>query len=205
MTEAVQSRVTTRLELQLPASSLTVRPVGADGVTGTLDDNLRLQPDSPAIDAGDNSAVPADTLDLDGDGNTTEPLPYDLAGNPRFIEHPRPDSGSGTPPLVDMGAYEMPGFWFTKTVSPGLLNAGEMLTYTIAFRTSELTATHIVITDVIPISISVTSVGLAIHFKPVRMVSRSPTVIASLFTSTWATVCSEKKSKMGCCTPAMYP
>ncbi|UCG58587.1 MAG: right-handed parallel beta-helix repeat-containing protein [Phycisphaerales bacterium] len=40
---------------------------GPDEVFGTEDDNLRLLPDSPCIDTGDNSAVPADvTTDLDG-------------------------------------------------------------------------------------------------------------------------------------------
>ena len=41
---------------------------------------------SPCIDAGDNTAVPLDTADLDGDGNTTEPIPWDLDGNPRIVD-----------------------------------------------------------------------------------------------------------------------
>jgi len=72
--------------------------------------DLRLLPGSPCIDAADNSAVPADTLDLDGDGDTDEPIPFDLDGNPRFVDDPgMPDCGNGTPPLVDMGAYEFQG------------------------------------------------------------------------------------------------
>jgi uncharacterized repeat protein (TIGR01451 family) len=56
--------------------------------------DLRLADFSPAIDAGDNSAVPA--------GITT-----DLAGNPRFYDdRVMRNRGSGSPPLVDMGAYE---------------------------------------------------------------------------------------------------
>jgi len=55
---------------------------------------LRLQPTSPAIDAGNNAAVPS--------GVTT-----DLDGVPRFLDVPAiSDSGSGAPPIVDMGAYE---------------------------------------------------------------------------------------------------
>jgi predicted outer membrane repeat protein len=47
------------------------------------------------------------SADLDSDGDTTEPLPLDLAGKVRFAEDPAaPDTGSGTPPIVDMGAYE---------------------------------------------------------------------------------------------------
>src|SRR5574341_1313206 len=70
---------------------------GADNILGTEDDNLRLACTSPAINVGDTAALPPDTLDLDGDGNTSEPIPYDLDGNPRL---------DGT---VDMGAYERVG------------------------------------------------------------------------------------------------
>ena len=51
---------------------------------------------SPVINAGNNTYVPADTADVDGDGNTTEILPIDLAGNARIQ--------GGT---VDIGAYEV--------------------------------------------------------------------------------------------------
>jgi hypothetical protein len=50
---------------------------------------------SPCINAGNNSLIPIDIADLDGDLNTTEPTPLDLAGNPRVIGG-----------IVDMGAYE---------------------------------------------------------------------------------------------------
>jgi len=69
--------------------------------------NYHLQAVSPCIDAGDNDAVPADTADLDLDGDTDEPVPFDLDGNPRFVDDPDTiDTGNGTPPIVDMGAYE---------------------------------------------------------------------------------------------------
>ena len=77
-----------------------VRPPspGGDGIWGSADDDpgdLRLQPDSPAIDAGNNDAVPAGIL-------------FDLSGAPRFVDIPAiPDTGLGIPPLVDMGAYEV--------------------------------------------------------------------------------------------------
>ncbi len=58
-------------------------------------DDLRLQAGSPGSNSGSNALLPADDLDLDGDGNTTEPIPVDLDGNTRVQ--------SGT---VDMGAYE---------------------------------------------------------------------------------------------------
>jgi hypothetical protein len=66
---------------------------GADGTWGTGDDDygdLRLQPGSPCIDAGSNSAVPSD-------------LTTDLDGNPRILDFPGVhDPGA----IVDMGAYE---------------------------------------------------------------------------------------------------
>lgn len=57
--------------------------------------DLRLRSDSPCIDAGDNTLLPADDFDLDGDGNVVEPLPIDLDGRPRVYG-----------PQVDVGAYE---------------------------------------------------------------------------------------------------
>ena len=83
---------------------------GADNDPNTLDDNdYHLAAGSPAIDAGNNAAVPADTYDLDGDSDPNEPLPYDLDGDPRFVDDPNvADTGAGAPPLVDMGAYEGP-------------------------------------------------------------------------------------------------
>ncbi len=91
----------------IDADPLFVDPDGPDNIPGTEDDDLRLSVGSPSIDAGDNTAVPVDTYDLDGDGDTTEPLPFDLAGDVRFYDDPLTiDTGNGTPPLVDMGAYE---------------------------------------------------------------------------------------------------
>jgi hypothetical protein len=55
---------------------------------------LQLSPFSIAIDAGDNQLVPS---------NVTS----DFEGAPRFVDIPYlPDKGIGTPPVVDMGAYE---------------------------------------------------------------------------------------------------
>jgi hypothetical protein len=52
---------------------------------------------SPAIDAGNNSLIPADVTDQDEDSNTSEPLPFDQRG-PGFSR-----VVSGT---VDIGAFE---------------------------------------------------------------------------------------------------
>ncbi|MHC4477483.1 MAG: hypothetical protein ACYTEL_17685 [Planctomycetota bacterium] len=85
---------------------------GADDIVGTQDDNLRVWGGSPCIDAGDNTAVPADIADLDNDGNTAERMPLDLDYGERFWDDPcTPDiNGVPDPPaypnVVDMGAYE---------------------------------------------------------------------------------------------------
>jgi hypothetical protein len=94
---------------------------------GTYD--VRLQGSSPAIDAGNNAEVPADTYDVNNNGNTTEPNPYDLDNNPRFVDDPSvTNTGAGTPPLVDMGAYEWqagnntptPTLTPTQTLTPSI-------------------------------------------------------------------------------------
>jgi uncharacterized repeat protein (TIGR01451 family) len=62
-------------------------------VAPTTTGDYHLQITSPAIDAGDNRAVTVAT---------------DLDGNPRKLDVPSvPDTGYGTPPIVDMGPYEV--------------------------------------------------------------------------------------------------
>lgn len=80
---------------------------GQDNAVGTPDDNLRLLGNSPAIDAGNNNFVPPDVADIDGDRDTSERVPLDLSFNKRFVNSPTVvDTGTGSPPLVDIGAYE---------------------------------------------------------------------------------------------------
>jgi hypothetical protein len=70
--------------------NLDADPLFASAARG----NLRLRSNSPAIDAGNNFAVPV--------GVTT-----DLNGDLRFADMPDiPDTGAGEAPIVDMGAYE---------------------------------------------------------------------------------------------------
>ena len=79
----------------LAVDPMFVDPDGDDNLPGTRDDHLKLNILSPAIDAGDNSAVPGGILS-------------DLAGALRFVDIAHfPDTGSGTAPLVDMGAWEV--------------------------------------------------------------------------------------------------
>jgi hypothetical protein len=71
---------------------------GPDGTWGTGDDDygdLRLRVDSPALNTGDAAHLPSDLADLDGDDDTGEPVPVDLAGEARV-----------TGAALDLGAYE---------------------------------------------------------------------------------------------------
>jgi len=72
-------------------------PATPDVDEGANDDfgDLRLVFGSPCVDAGSNAALPPDTLDLDGDGDTLEAMPFDLDGHARVLCD-----------VVDMGAYE---------------------------------------------------------------------------------------------------
>ncbi|TWT45400.1 hypothetical protein RAS1_18230 [Phycisphaerae bacterium RAS1] len=80
---------------------------GANNFPGDSDDNLKLKLTSPCIDAGANGSVAADHCDLDGDLNSGEATPFDIALMPRRLDAPSvPDTGSGGAPVVDIGAYE---------------------------------------------------------------------------------------------------
>lgn len=80
----------------LDVSPQFVSLFGADGVPGTEDDDLRLQANSPLIDAGTNT-LPSGVVAAEAD----------LWGNPRYCDSPTiPDTGEGTAPIIDIGAYE---------------------------------------------------------------------------------------------------
>lgn len=94
----------------IDADPLFVDPLGPDGVAGTSDDILRLESGSPCVDAGDNNHVPKDNVDIDFDGDYTEPIPLDIERNPRFRNDPY-TANTGIPSIpnlqiVDMGAFE---------------------------------------------------------------------------------------------------
>jgi|GEM_PF-2511658 len=74
-------------------------PVSQGNIVGSalLNTDYTLMATSPAIAAGDNAFTPADILDVDNDGNTTEDLPQDYAGGARI---------QGCSSNVDIGAYE---------------------------------------------------------------------------------------------------
>ncbi len=83
--------------------------------------DLRLLGGSPAIDAGNRSAVPADVGDVDNDLNTAEVLPLDLGGRPREVNDvATPDTGNGPAPIVDLGAHEFGRRVFVQQDGPGM-------------------------------------------------------------------------------------
>ncbi|GEM_PF-2852457 len=70
---------------------------------------LDLLPGSPAIDAGRNASVAPDLTDRDEDGDIFEPTPLDADRFTRISDDPlAPDTGSGSAPIVDIGANEFP-------------------------------------------------------------------------------------------------
>jgi predicted outer membrane repeat protein len=71
------------------AGNLNLNPQFVDASNG----DYSLASNSPAIDAGNNSAAAG--------------LTVDLAGNARFVDDPNtPDTGAGVAPIVDLGAFE---------------------------------------------------------------------------------------------------
>ncbi len=101
--------------------------------------DLRLRPGSPTIDSGNNTLITSST---------------DLAGGPRFVDIPAaPDTGLGTPPLVDMGAYEanFVDAALLKAVSPPAVLPGASITFTLSFSNGgSITATNVIVSDTIP-------------------------------------------------------
>ena len=130
--------------IDAPAGFVRAPAVGSDGMWGTEDDDygdLRPGSFSPLIDAGNNFVVPADTFDIDQDLVTAERLPIDLFAMPRFFDDPMvADTGEGTAPIVDIGAYE---FQFASGTMPcgpadiappfGTLNFADVQTFLGAF------------------------------------------------------------------------
>lgn len=114
------------------AGNIDADPLFADlgvGSDWALND-YRLRSDSPCTDAGDNVAVPKDTKDVDGDGDTNEVLPWDLERSSRFYDNEeRADTGNGGnghTEVVDMGAYELLPYCIGDELSPPADIAGKV-------------------------------------------------------------------------------
>ncbi len=105
--------------------------LGPDAIAGTGDENLRLMSGSSSVDSGDNQYTNGEvTLDFDG--------------LPRFVDDPNTvDTGLGTPPIVDMGAYELQqdaepvptvGFWANLAFILTLLITGTIFLQRSAYK-----------------------------------------------------------------------
>jgi uncharacterized repeat protein (TIGR01451 family) len=108
--------------------------------------DLRLRVGSPAVDAGNNDAIPPG-------------ITFDLAGTHRRLDVTgAPDTGYGEPPLVDMGAYEIavPDVAVSARARRGAA-PGQPVTYTVIFSNAgSLPAAGVVITDILPQGLSLT-------------------------------------------------
>jgi hypothetical protein len=96
-------------------------PKGSDGEWFTDDDGLQPSSTSPLIDAGNTTKLPLDTADLDGDGDTSEAIPFDIIGRTRVLDT-----------SVDVGAYE---FDSTVTLSVKDIDSGSLDIYSTGHKT----------------------------------------------------------------------
>ncbi len=79
----------------ITSNPVLVDVYGPNGISGDADDDYRLSPGSPCIDSGDNTAY------LDSYST------LDALGNPRRMDDPNTvDTGLGTAPFIDIGAFE---------------------------------------------------------------------------------------------------
>ncbi|MDA1050347.1 MAG: right-handed parallel beta-helix repeat-containing protein [Planctomycetota bacterium] len=139
----------------LPATSIFV-DVLPDGLIDERDlaDNggptltHALLPGSPAIDAGDNSLLPADSEDQDSDGDTTEPIPFDQRGTgfTRILGRATVDIGAFELSSVPAGA-SIRGQVFEDRNGNGVRDAGEVGTDGWTVELLE-TATYLVVGSV---------------------------------------------------------
>lgn len=109
--------------------------LGPDGIAGTGDERLNLTRNSPCIDHVPASALPLDTLDMDGDSNAAEAVPFDLGWFGRNLDDFGTPNQTGA--TVDVGAFEFPGTSCLGDLNfDGLVNTSDLTVFLGAFGTS---------------------------------------------------------------------
>lgn len=88
------------------AAPMFCATLGADMTWASGDEDFSQLACSALNDQGDNSALPTDVADLDGDGNTSEVIPYDLEGAPRQVDLAGATNFNAQSAPVDLGAFE---------------------------------------------------------------------------------------------------
>ncbi|UCG58894.1 MAG: PASTA domain-containing protein, partial [Phycisphaerales bacterium] len=110
---------------------------------------LRLSAGSPCIDAGANN------MGLIG-------ITTDLDGNPRFVDDPAtPDTGPGTPPIVDIGAYEF------QPPPPPMVEVPDVVGRTLAEANSLISAADLTVGRISLVHSDTVPTGYVIRQNPV--------------------------------------
>ena len=146
----------------LNSDPLFVTPITPSATPSTAG-NFQLGNLSPAIDAGANANVPADSFDLNGNSNTSEDAPDRAGATRRVNDTGVADTGSGTAPIVDIGAFEkqtsstLAQLTLTKTAGAPSFVVGVPASFTLQLSNTGTAATTAVstISDPIPVGLTI--------------------------------------------------
>lgn len=113
-----------------------VDEIGPDGAGLTGDEDYRIGALSPGIDSASPADLPRDRYDLDGDGDVTEPIPFDIG----FLPRVRGDGASKA--VADIGAYEFTGNTgcsLADLSEPlGVVDLADMVEFIVAFSSQSV-------------------------------------------------------------------
>lgn len=139
----------------ITSNPLFIDANGLDNIAGNADDDYRIASNSPAVDVG--VAGDVDVIDIDNDGNTTEPYPYHMGAGPRIADLANaPISAPSTTPTIDLGAYEaQPPVLAVAKTAGGTPSESTPFPVTITVTNNGLgSATNVVISDTLPAGMS---------------------------------------------------
>ena len=100
-------------------------PFGPDGLLGTADDDLSLLKTDPGVDFVEVSELALDLFDLDGDGVTSEALPFDVRAAQRVFDDPLVPNLAGA--MLDVGAFEAVRACVSDIDQSGSVGLGDLL------------------------------------------------------------------------------